>query len=134
MIFNLSLGSREQVKHVCRVCHEFAELKTEQLCGECVWVKAQIQRRIAQSSQPSDAQQEQRCSRSGCSCAACDRSILDPHPFCPPAAGRRREIHLHPRCHELWMETRGLNARPTHVRADANSAEPVAPASPREEG
>jgi hypothetical protein len=107
MIFNLSLGSREQLKQVCRVCHEFAELKIAQLCGECVWVKAQIQRRISQLSQPSDAEHEQRCSRSGCSCAACGRRILDPHPFCSSVAERGREIHFHPRCHELWMEASG---------------------------
>jgi len=119
MIFNLTLGAREQVKQVCRVCHEFAELKTQQLCGECVSRKAQIQRRISQLSQPSNAEQEQRCSRSGCSCAACGRGILDPHPFCTPTAERGREIHFHPRCHELWMEIRGLNARPAHVQGRA---------------
>jgi len=133
MIFNLRLGSREEVKRVCRICHEFAELKTGQLCGECAWVKAQIHNRIPQSSQPSDGQQEQQCSRSGCLCAACARGILDRHPFSQPGAGRGREIHLHPRCHELWMETMGLNARPTHGRADSNSEEPVALANDREQ-
>jgi len=128
MIFNLRLGSREEVKRVCRICHEFAELKTEQLCGECVWVKAQIQNRIPQSSQPSDGEKEQRCSRSGCACSACGRRILDPHPF-SPAAVRGREIHLHLRCHELWIETRGLTGRP----ADSNSEQPIALANDREE-
>jgi hypothetical protein len=56
-----------------------------------------------------------------CSCAACDTRTLDPHPLYEFDLARadRREIHLHPRCHELWLEPTGLDTRP---KPDADTA------------
>jgi hypothetical protein len=103
-------------KHVCRICRELAELKTEGLCADCAHVKARIHLHITQ--QPTDGdtgKQTQQCKRSGCLCAPCGRRILDLHPFRPsdPARTDGREIHFHPRCHALWLEAaRGSDARP----------------------
>jgi hypothetical protein len=122
MMLNASLSflNRGKTKQVCRICREITELKTEGLCADCAWVKAQIQLRFHQQPpRPSDngdsSKQEEECKRSGCLCAACNRRILDLHPFRPsdPAQAHTREIHFHPRCHKLWLEAvGGLDARP----------------------
>jgi hypothetical protein len=113
---SLSFLNRGKVKQVCRICHEIAELKTERLCTECVRIKAQIRLRFPEAVRGTMAiPAGQQCKRSGCSCAACDGRTLDPHPLYPsdPARADRREIHFHPRCHELWLEAvTGLSARP----------------------
>ena len=112
---SLSFRSRRTVRQVCRICHEIAELKTERLCADCARIKAQIRLRFPEAVRGTMAiPTEQQCKRSGCSCAACDGRTLDPHPLYPsdPARAVRREIHFHPRCHELWLEAAGLNARP----------------------
>ena len=44
---NLSFLNRGKVREACRVCREIAELKTERLCGRCVWIKSQINARFA---------------------------------------------------------------------------------------
>jgi hypothetical protein len=111
------LNRRTIKKQVCRVCHGFAELKSERLCGDCTRIKAQIRSRFSDAVRGTMAiPAEQQCKRSGCSCAACDRRTLDLHPLYlfDLARADRREIHLHPRCHELWLEAAGLDARPRH--------------------
>ena len=118
MVPNVSLRflNRRANRQVCRVCHELAELKTERLCAVCTHIKSQISLRFAEAvggtiSIPA----EQQCKRSGCSCAACDRRTLDLHPryVFDLARADRREIHFHPRCHELWLEAvKGLNSGP----------------------
>jgi hypothetical protein len=114
---NLSFLNRRTVnKQVCRVCHGFAELKSERLCGECTRIKAQIRLRFSDAVRGTMAiPAEQQCKRSGCSCAACDGRPLDLHPLYlfDLARGDRREIHFHPRCHELWLEAVGLGS-PAH--------------------
>jgi hypothetical protein len=115
---NLSFLNRRTVnKQVCRVCHGVAELKSERLCGDCIRIKAQLRLRFPDAVRRTMAiPTEQQCKRSGCSCAACDGRTLDPHPLYlfDLARGDRREIHFHPRCHELWLEGAGLDARPEH--------------------
>jgi hypothetical protein len=104
---SLSFLNRGKVKQVCRVCHELAELKTERLCGDCARIKAQILVRFAEAACGTIAiPAEQHCHRAGCSCAACDGRTVDPHQFYvfDLARAERREIHFHPRCHELWVE------------------------------
>jgi hypothetical protein len=105
---SLSFLNRRAInKQVCRVCHELAELKTERLCAHCVRIKTQISLRFAQAASGTIAiPAPQHCNRSGCSCAACDGRTLDSHPLYlfDLARADRREIHLHPRCHELWLE------------------------------
>ncbi len=111
----LSFLNRRTVRQVCRVCHELAELKTERLCAVCTQIKAQIRLRFPHAVRGTMAiPAEQQCRRSGCPCAACGVRTLDAHPLYPsdPARADRREIHLHPRCHELWLEAAGLDARP----------------------
>ena len=112
----LSFLNRGKVKQVCRVCHELAELKTERLCADCARIKAQIHSRFPDAVRGAIAiPAEQQCKRSGCSCAACDGRTLDAHPLClfDLARAERREIHFHPRCHELWVEAvTGLVVRP----------------------
>jgi hypothetical protein len=112
----LSRG-RTTTRQVCRVCHEIAELKTEGLCHECSWVKTQIHLRVRRQPSrpiPSDSgdpsQLRPQCKRIGCLCVACNRRILDLHPFRPadPDQAHAREIHLHPRCHDLWLEAIGV--------------------------
>jgi hypothetical protein len=110
----LSRGTTKQVKQVCRICHEIAVLKTEGLCPDCAWVKAQIHVRLPLLPPPPSAdgdssKQEPQCKRSDCVCLACSRRILDPHPFHLSARTRAqgREIHLHPRCQALWSDTAG---------------------------
>jgi hypothetical protein len=112
---SLSFRNRGKVKQVCRICRELAELKTERLCADCGRIKAQIRLRFADAVRGTVATPaEQQCTRSGCSCAACDGRTLDAHPLYlfDLARAKRREIHFHPRCHELWLEVAGLDARP----------------------
>jgi hypothetical protein len=110
------LNRRTINKQVCRVCHGFAELKSERLCGDCTRIKAQIRLRFSEAVRGTMAiPGEEQCKRSGCSCAACDARTLDLHPLYLFDLGRadRREIHFHPRCHELWLEAvKGLSADP----------------------
>ena len=114
---SLSFLNRRTInKQVCRVCHELAELKAERLCADCTRIKSQIRSRFHEAVRGTIAiPAEQQCRRSACSCAACDGRTLDPHPLYSFDAARmdRREIHLHPRCHELWLEAlTGVAARP----------------------
>jgi hypothetical protein len=112
----LSFLNRRTNRQVCRVCHELAELKTERLCAVCAHIKSQISSRFAEAVGGTIAiPAEQQCKRSGCSCAACDTRTLDLHPLYlfDLARADRREIHLHPRCHELWLEAvKGLTSGP----------------------
>lgn len=104
---SLSFLSRGKVKQVCRVCQEIAELKTERLCPRCVWIKSRISMRFAEAIRGTIAiPAQQHCKSYGCVCAACDTRTLDPHPYYQfdLARANRREIHFHPRCHELWLE------------------------------
>lgn len=125
MMLNVSLGflnrgTTKQVKQVCRICHEVAVLKTEGLCPDCTWIKAQIRLRLPQlpprpSADGDSSKQAQQCKRSDCLCIACSRRILDPHPFHLSARTRAqgREIHLHSRCQALWSDTaEGLDTQP----------------------
>jgi hypothetical protein len=112
---SLSFLNRRTInKQVCRVCHELAELKTERLCAVCAQIKAQIRSHFPDAVRRSMTTSAEQCKRSGCLCSTCGVRTLDPHPFYPsdPARADRREIHLHPRCHELWLEAAGLDARP----------------------
>ena len=114
---SLSFLNRGKIKQqVCRVCHGIAELKTERLCADCSRIKGQILLRFADAVRWTIAvPAEQQCKRSGCSCPACDGRTLDAHSLYLFALARadRREIHFHPRCHELWVEAvTGLVARP----------------------
>ena len=107
---SLSFLNRRTInKQVCRVCHELAELKTERLCANCARIKSQISLRFAAAIRGTIAiPAEQHCERLGCSCAACEVRTLGPHPLYlfDLARADRREIHFHPRCHELWLEIR----------------------------
>jgi hypothetical protein len=99
--------NRGKVREVCRVCREIAELKTDHLCARCVWIKTQISLRFAEAIRGTVAiPAQQHCKSLGCSCAACDGRTLDPHPHYSFDLARadRREIHFHPRCHDLWLE------------------------------
>ena len=112
---SLSFLNRGKVKQVCRVCHGIAELKTERLCANCARIKAQIGLRFPDAIRRTiTIPAEQQCKRPGCLCAACDGRTLDPHPLYlfDLARADRREIHFHPRCHELWLEAAGLDAHP----------------------
>lgn len=103
----LSFLDRRKIKQVCRVCHEIAELKSDRLCAECVWIKAQLQSRFPDAIRRTIAKPTQQlCKRPGCLCAACSRRTLDVHPVYPsdPARADGRELHFHSRCHELWLE------------------------------
>ena len=104
---SLSFLNRGRVKEVCRICREITVLKTDRLCGVCAHIKTKIQLRFAEVVRGTIAiPAEQHCKRTGCSCAACDTRTLDPHPLYSfdLARANRREIHFHPRCHELWLE------------------------------
>jgi hypothetical protein len=113
----LNRGKTRQIREVCRICHELAELETERLCADCARIKSRIRSHITE--QPADGdpgKQAQHCSRSGCLCAPCGRRIIDLHSFHPadPAGAQEREIHFHPRCRALWLEAaRGVDARPS---------------------
>lgn len=99
--------TRGKAREICRICREIAELKTEHLCARCVWIKSQISARFAEAIRGTIAiPAQQHCKRLGCSCAACDGRTLDPHPcyLFDLARADRREIHFHPRCHDLWLE------------------------------
>ena len=113
---SLSFLNRRTARKICRVCHELAELKTELLCAVCAHIKAQISLRFAEAVGGTIAiPAQQQCKRPGCSCAACDRRTLDVHPLYlfDLARADRREIHFHPRCHELWLEAvKGLQSGP----------------------
>jgi len=93
-------------KQVCRVCHELAELKMERLCAGCTRIKAQLRSRFPDAARVMASSHEERCKRASCLCSACDGRTLDSHPFYP-SEPTRREIHFHPRCHELWLEIGG---------------------------
>jgi hypothetical protein len=116
---SLTFLNRRTNRQICRVCHELAELKTEHLCAVCTHIKSQISLRFAAAvggtvSIPA----QQQCKRAGCSCAACDRRTLDVHPLYvfDLARADRREVHLHPRCHDLWLEAvKGPNSGQEHA-------------------
>jgi hypothetical protein len=102
---NLLNGGKE--REVCRICAELAEMKTDRLCARCVRIKSQISARFAEAVRGAiRLPAQQHCERSCCSCAACDAKTLGPHPLYvfDLARADRREIHFHPRCHELWLE------------------------------
>ena len=106
-----SLKTGNVVKEVCRVCRETAVLETEGLCPDCARIKAQIRLRFPEAvrrTMPTSAQ----CWQFGCLCAACSRATIDHHPLylSDPTPADRRGIHLHPRCHELWLEA--VNGQP----------------------
>jgi len=108
---SLSFLNRRTInKQVCRVCQELAELKTERLCPGCTRIKALLRQRFPDAGRMMANVREEQCKRSNCLCSACDGRTLDPHPFYPSGPGRR-EIHFHPRCHELWLET--VTGRPS---------------------
>ena len=113
---SLRFLNRGKVKQVCRICRELSEIKAERLCAHCVRIKSQISLRFAEAVRGTIAiPVEQHCERPGCSCAACDARTIDSHPLYlfDLARADRREIHFHPRCHELWLETvNGLNGGP----------------------
>jgi hypothetical protein len=108
--------NRGKIKEVCRVCHELAEMKADRLCAHCVWIKSKITARFAEAVRGTVAiPAQQQCQRYGCSCAACDTRTLAPHPIYvfDLAQANRREIHFHPRCHDLWLEAvNGLRSGP----------------------
>ena len=107
---SLSFLNRGTVKQVCRICRELGEIKTERLCADCVRIKSQITVRFAEAVRGTIAIPDaQRCERLGCLCAACDVGTLGSHPLYLFDLTRadRREIHFHPRCHELWLEIGG---------------------------
>jgi hypothetical protein len=99
-----SLRKGKIVKEVCRVCRETTELQTESLCPDCARIKAQIRLRFPDAVRRTTATSGE-CERSGCLCAACSRGTIGYHPFYVSNPTRAdRETHLHPRCHELWLE------------------------------
>ena len=109
------LNRRASNKQACRVCHELTELKGERLCGECTRIKTQLRSRLPDAERIMARSIEQQCKRLGCVCAACDGRTLDAHPFYSSGPARR-EVHFHPRCHELWLEAaKGLNRNPEQI-------------------
>jgi len=119
--------NRGKVREVCRVCREIAELKSDHLCARCVWIKTQIGLRFAEAIQGTVAiPAQQHCKSLGCSCAACDTKTLDPHPHYSFDLARadRREIHFHPRCHDLWLEAvKGPSKGPEQPEQPANTVQ-----------
>lgn len=108
-----SLKTGNVVKEVCRVCRETTEVKTNGLCPDCARIKAQIRLRFPDAARRTMATSGE-CERTGCLCAACSRGTIGGHPFYrsnPTQADR--ETHLHPRCHELWLEA--VKGRPEEV-------------------
>lgn len=104
---SLSFLHRRKVREVCRVCHELAELRTERLCATCGWIKTKILLRFPDADHRMMATPaQQQCKRFDCLCAACSLRTLGPHPAYSFGSARadQREIHFHPRCHELWLE------------------------------
>ena len=122
---SLRFLNRGKVKQVCRICHELGEIKTERLCVQCVRIKSQISMRFAEAVRGAVAiPAEQHCERPSCLCAACDGRTLDPHPLYlfDLARADRREIHFHPRCHELWREAvNGLTNGPEQALDSGDS-------------
>jgi hypothetical protein len=113
------LNRRTINKQVCRVCHELAELKAERLCPGCTRIKAQLRLRFPDATRVMASTHGEHCKRTSCSCSACDGKTLDSHPFYP-SEPTRREIHFHPRCHELWLEL-GSVARPDTTSASSQA-------------
>jgi hypothetical protein len=106
-----SLRTGSGVMEVCRVCRETAVLEAQGLCPDCARIKAQIRLRFPDAvrrTMPTSVE----CWEFGCLCAACSRATIDHHPLYPsdPTRADCREIHLHPRCHELWREA--VNGQP----------------------
>jgi hypothetical protein len=116
---SLSFLNRRKTKQVCRICRELAEPKEDRLCAHCVWIKSRISLRFAEAVRGTIAiPAAQHCKRLGCSCAACDGRTLDPHPLYvfDLARADRREIHFHPRCHDLWLEAvKGPSGGPEQI-------------------
>jgi hypothetical protein len=106
-----SLKTGNIVKEVCRVCRETAVLVTEGLCPDCARIKAQIRLRFPDAVRRTMATSAE-CPQFGCLCAACGQGTIDHHPLylSDPTRADRRGIHLHPRCHELWLEA--VNGQP----------------------
>jgi hypothetical protein len=103
----LNRGKTGQVKEVCRICRELAELERDRLCADCTRIKARIRWHITQQPADGDSgKQELQCKRLGCLCPPCGRRIFDLHPFhsSDPAGAQGREVHFHTRCHALWLE------------------------------
>jgi hypothetical protein len=109
----LNRGRTTQVKEVCRICRELAELETDRLCADCARIKARIRWHIRRQPADGDSgKQALQCKRLGCLCPPCGRRIFDLHPFqdlhpfhsSDPAGAQGREVHFHPRCHALWLE------------------------------
>jgi hypothetical protein len=100
-----SLKTGNVVKAVCRVCRDTAVLETEGLRRDCAGIKAQIRLRFPDAVRRTMANSAE-CRQFGCLCAACSRATIDHHPLylSDPTRADRRGIHLHPRCHELWLE------------------------------
>jgi hypothetical protein len=100
-----SLKTGKIVKEVCRICRETTELETQGLCPDCAWIKVQIRLRFPDAARRTLATAGE-CERTGCLCGACSRGTIGRHPFyLAHPAQADRETHLHPRCHELWLET-----------------------------
>jgi len=115
---NLSFLNRRAInKQVCRVCHELTELKTERLCAACTQIRARLRLDLGDVARM--AYSEHQCKRSGCFCSACGGRTLDAHPFYS-LEPTRRELHFHPRCHELWLEL-GPSARPDTTSASSQA-------------
>jgi hypothetical protein len=106
-----SLKPGKIVKEVCRVCRENAELQTERLCPDCARIKAHVRMRFPDAVRRTMVTSAE-CGRTGCLCAACSRGTFTPHPryLSDSARADHRELHFHPRCHELWLEV--LKGRP----------------------
>jgi hypothetical protein len=104
-----SLKTGNVVKEVCRVCRETAVLETEGLCPDCARIKAQIRLRFPGAVRQTMATSAE-CPEFGCLCAACSRPTIGHHPLYLSAPTDRRGIHLHPRCHRLWLEA--VNGQP----------------------
>jgi hypothetical protein len=98
-----SLRTGKIVKEVCRVCRETAALETKGLCPDCARIKAQIRLRFPDAVRRTMTTSGE-CERTGCLCAACSRGTIGPHPLYLSHPTRAEETHLHPRCHELWLE------------------------------
>jgi hypothetical protein len=112
----LSRGRPGQVKEVCRICRELADLEPDRLCADCARIKAKIRWHI--THQPADgdsSKQALQCKRLGCLCPPCGRRIFDLHPFHSDSAeAQGREVHFHSRCHALWLEVaRGVDDGPS---------------------
>lgn len=111
-----SLKTGKIVKEVCRVCRETTGLETEGLCPDCARIKAQIRLRFPGAVRLTTATSGE-CERTGCVCAACSRRTIGHHPFYLPEPPRAaRGTHLHPRCHELWLDAVKGRAEETWIK------------------